>query len=283
MNAPVGSRHLPHPSSMLRPPGQTCGKCGNMIFKGLDMKVCSGFCICADVDYHVKYAPAGCSLTSLDCQHTADYFTKDPNYAVSVAMSVNVGLMCSHGTCRFYSLDDQWIKHLNRAQFRCPQCGQRYRRRAQGAVRYASITNPLTGLTQCFPCKWPQEAPHDGSERWLIKMVEVSARDVQMSVDSLTFEDLDAFRLKSALNLSNLLDRVAVPIGFQLLRWDSGIEYMLSPETFPSTQSACFKAGVWGMHMPPEIGIFDGWLELIGLLANIVGGAEAAILKLSVG
>ena len=58
---------------------------------------------------------------------------------------------------------------------------------------------------------------------------------------------------------------------------------MLSPETFPSTQSACFKAGVWGMHMPPEIGIFDGWLELIGLLANIVGGAEAAILKLSVG
>ncbi len=137
-------------------------------------------------------------------------------------------------------------------------------------MRVLSATHPHTGFTVCFLCcMWPES-----KENSLLKeMAEQRATDVQ------TGKDLDAFMQKSADSLGDLLD-AAVPIGVELLDWDSTIERMLPPETFLEKQWAHLRVnGVRGAKIPfdeaPRTVVFHDWDKLIGLLANFVAGAKA--------
>ena len=163
----------------------------------------------------------------------ADFVKGNPDNAFKVAMTLHTGKMCP--VCRFFCLYDQWMTNTNLTQFRCPQCGHQYTRAAQGVAMYVTIAHPLIGRQMCFPSNWPDSV--EDPTGWLRELVSVNARAVQMSVGMLTNEDLDAFRLKSMLDLCNLLDQsnfqdlsnVAVPFVSQLLPWRSDIEFVLSP------------------------------------------------------
>lgn len=77
-------------------------------------------------------------------------------------------------------------------------------------------------------------------------------------------------------SLSDLLDR-AVPIGFELLDWNSEMEPMLTP-AYPESQWAHLKDnGVWHMTMPLDGYVFNNREELIGLLAIFVAATSAIV------
>jgi hypothetical protein len=184
---------------------------------------------------------------------------------------VTVSFLCRQPTCFFYGMNDQWIKHIESDRYRCPQCGVLYQPWTQKKGEYAaqkvlSFTDLESKKVFQIPCKWPQNE-EDG---WLNKQAEIHARDIK------TEEDLDNFTRKSVVSLSDLLERVAVPVTFEKLEWNPAIEHMLHEYTFPESQWRHLKEnGFWGskLNVNPDKAkeeVFDNWPELIGLMANIL-------------
>ena len=193
-----------------------------------------------------------CFQSSIDGQTLP---AKDVAYLTTLATGLTVSFVCRSPSCLFYGQNHQWIKKIDSEQFRCPQCGMLYQPWSQAkgqfpAQKVLSMTCPRSGLTRCWPCKWPESA-EDG---WLNKMAEIHARDIS------TGDDLNAFISRTTISLSDLLDRVAVPIGFKKMEWNPAIEHMLHDATFPKSQWAHLKEnGVWGdkLLVDPDTPVFE--------------------------
>jgi len=191
-----------------------------------------------------------------------------------IAKSVSVMIMRRRNKCLFYGRDDQWIKHASATQVRCPLCGHHYRPLASGpnifpGRRMISMTDPVSERTVCFPAKWKVSR----TDTWHANMAEIAA--VKIHVD----EDLDNFVRESVVSLHALLAKVATPMTFVKMDWNSEIEAMLHPTTFPRAKWQHLTVnGVWGMKMAPTESnseIFDDWQELIGLMARFLAAANA--------
>ena len=203
---------------------------------------------------------------------------KDAGYLTELSKGLTISFLCRSPACLFFGKNDQWIKKVDSEHFRCPCCGMLYHPFSQAKGQYPaqkvlSILNPRTGVKVTFPCKWP-DTEEDG---WLNKTLEMNAMSINTS------EDLRDFMAKKAISLSDLLDRVATPINFDRMEWNSGIEHMLCETKFPKSQWADLKAnGFWGekLLVDPDAPVFENWTELIGLLASIMAGGKAIGSKL---
>ena len=199
-------------------------------------------------------------------------------YLTNVCKTISLSFVCRHTDCLFFGMNDQWIKCAQSEHFRCPQCGHMYKpwmtkSDLYPAQKVLTVTNPLTCQTWCFPCTWADTR----EDNWLNMMAEVEARNIE------TGADLNAFLKKSAVSLSDFLARVAVPMCFKKLEWNTEIEHMLDSGKFPRTQWEHLKeSGVHGMKLTfnPEQPVFNGWPELIGMLAKVMAGAQAIGAKL---
>ena len=192
-----------------------------------------------------------------------------------IAKGVSVSIMCRHTNCFFYGMIDQWIKHVYFEEFRCPQCGQVYRPWTSGkhllpVQKVVSMIDPANGKAVCFPAKWanPRTDPSKFADK-----VELVASSIKIG------EDLEGFMHASIARLRNLLEKVATPVKFTQLEWNSKMECMLHSTTFPKSQWARLKDnGVSGMKMQWDAAHkdgFDNWDELSRLLASISAAAQA--------
>jgi hypothetical protein len=185
--------------------------------------------------------------------------------------AVTVSLLCRNTRCLFYGLGDQWIKNIDSDDFRCPLCCQLYKPWTRGkhtfpAQKLLKLKGPKNGLTWCFPCRWP-DCQEDG---WLGEQAELCAREIQ------TGDDLEAFMRKSVIGLTDLLNKVAMPIGFKKFEWDPRMERKLHDAKCPTSQWEHLKNGIWGDKLiaGPNMPVFEGWPELISLLASLMVGAK---------
>ena len=112
----------------------------------------------------------------------------------------------------------------------------------------------------------------------LFLLVVVEAVKIQ------TDEDLNSFMNESSDSLRNFLVKVATPMKFANLDWNSEMEYMLQPDKFPKAHWAHLRAnGVRGMKMTladSNSVVFDTWPELISLMSNLLAAAKAIGSKL---
>lgn len=202
--------------------------------------------------------------TSIMAEHLAD-----------VVKGVSVSIMCRHTKCLFYGMTDQWIKHATAKHVRCPQCGNLYKPMTEGphmlpAQRMLSMMDPVLRHTVCFPVTWKVSRP----DTWLASMAEIEAVKIK------TGEDLDAFMNESAASLHTFLNKVSKERHFVKMDWNSEMEVLLHPNTFPTAQWTHLKVnGVLGMKMllSEYSGnvVFDDWQELIGLMAKLLVACKA--------
>ena len=202
----------------------------------------------------------------------------ESGYLTCLASGVTISFLCRDPKCLFYGIYDQWIKHPKKEQFRCPRCAKLYQPGNQTngefpAQKVFSCRHPKTGRTMVIPCKWPDSE----EDSWLYKQAELDARKVQ------TPTDLDDFLKKSFVELGDLLKRVAVPIDFKKLTWDTTIEQLLVENNYPKSQWAHLERnGVWGATLmaASDVQVFEGFRELIRLLGNLLAGAKLIVSKM---
>jgi hypothetical protein len=189
---------------------------------------------------------------------------------VDIVKGVTVSIMCRRTNCLFYGMDDQWIKQVNSKHFRCPQCGHLYKSLTSGlpAHKVVRLTDPIVGGAVCFPAIWATSIPNQS----LDDIIEMEALKIH------TGDNIDVFMNTSAVQLHNLLVKVAMPIHFGKMEWNLEIEHMLHPSKFPETQWGHLKNnGVYGMKgaLGSDTVVSNDWQEFVSLMASLLVGARA--------
>ena len=209
----------------------------------------------------------GLSLTRQQC----DWLTQ-------VCEGLWVSWQCRRTSCAWHGQNSDWVKHVSRSWYRCPNCGYQYQpwKKAEDLMpdvqKSIIMQHPITGAMITFGCSWP----NNEEDSWLQKMVEIRAR--QLTTPSAA--ELGAWLLDTALGLDTLLSKVQIPHVWTRYTLQQTTIDMLDARTYPEANYAHIKRdGYTGAILPPSgwAEPFKEWDSLIMLFARSVVGVESKL------
>ena len=229
-------------------------------------------------------ADKAASDPSFACKTDARTLTAEEcSYLSNIGEGMYWSYLCRKEACLYFGRNciENWAKHNVKYQFRCACCGAQHQPWAGDeettvkAAMVLTLVNPITMVTQFIPCINP--ASED--EKWINNQVEIAARAIS------TEADLNKWYERSALDLSNLLAREALPASevFRRIPYDpSKHEYKLD-ETAWNTEPMRRNGYVVGNFLPKSAlprDPFSDFNGLIAVMANHCAAARAFLSKL---
>ena len=175
--------------------------------------------------------------------------------------------LCRFPECGFFGMNSQWIKQIDREQFRCPICGGLYQpcsvaKGQVSAAKVISITSPITAEVMHIPCVWPQGA----EDSYLSKLIEAKAEEV------ISIADFgEATSAGNCEAIDTYARQVGIPGIFSILPMQEKAKWKLDEGKFPPSQWRHLELkGVYGamLDLKSPFKTFDDFNELVVLMGH---------------